>query len=170
MITPILTQIGLPVLMSIVGAALDRLDSPIAKSASQALQQVDQAVREGQISSAEIESLNKHAQEVAEIKLEEHKISTSEINKTLRAESLSQDWYVRRMRPTFGYIMAVSWAAQMIGIAYIMIFDTDKIGIILNAMSSLSMIWTVGLSVLGVYVYKRSEDKKWLGRDMISWN
>jgi len=27
-------------------------------------------------------------------------------------------------------------------------------------MSSLSIIWTVGLSVLGVYVYKRSEEKK----------
>ena len=28
------------------------------------------------------------------------------------------------------------------------------------AVQSLSMIWTVGLSVLGIYVYKRSEEKK----------
>jgi len=30
----------------------------------------------------------------------------------------------------------------------------------MNGMASLSAIWTVGLSVLGIYVYKRSKDKE----------
>ena len=30
----------------------------------------------------------------------------------------------------------------------------------MHGMSALSTIWGVGLSVLGIYVYKRSEDKK----------
>jgi biotin transporter BioY len=64
------------------------------------------------------------------------------------------------MRPTFGYLMALTWAAQMFGVVYIMIFETDKASIVIEAVESLSAIWAVGLSVLGVYVYKRSEDKK----------
>ena len=37
-------------------------------------------------------------------------------------------------------------------------------------MSSLSAIWAVGLSVLGIYVYKRSEDKKTANKESIYWN
>ncbi len=74
------------------------------------------------------------------------------------------------MRPTFGYLMALTWAAQMFGIAYVIVFDTARAGVVMGAMSSLSAIWAVGLSVLGIYVYKRSEDKKIHGRESIFWN
>ncbi len=56
--------------------------------------------------------------------------------------------------------MALTWAAQMLGLAYVVIFQTDKAESVLSSMASLSTIWAVGLSVLGIYVYKRSEDKK----------
>jgi hypothetical protein len=64
------------------------------------------------------------------------------------------------MRPTFGYLMALTWAAQMFAIAFIMVFETEKASLVIQAVESLSGIWAVGLSVLGIYVYKRSEDKK----------
>lgn len=64
------------------------------------------------------------------------------------------------MRPTFGYLMAFTWAAQMFAIAYVIVFRTSESYRLLQGMESLGMIWAVGLSVLGVYVYKRSEDKK----------
>ena len=67
------------------------------------------------------------------------------------------------MRPTFGYLMAFTWAAQMSAVAYIMVFETDKASVVIEAVESLSAIWAVGLSVLGIYVYKRSEDKKLIG-------
>ena len=38
------------------------------------------------------------------------------------------------------------------------------------AMGSLSAIWGIGLSVLGIYVYRRSDDKKQAGAEMIFWN
>ena len=78
----------------------------------------------------------------------------------MRQELSSEDKYVRRMRPTLGYVMAITWGAQMLTIAYVLVFDTAKAGVILNGMASLPAIWAVGLSVLGIYVYKRSEDKK----------
>jgi hypothetical protein len=48
----------------------------------------------------------------------------------------------------------------MFGLSYVIIFQTEKAPYVLNAMASLGAIWGVGLSVLGIYVYKRSEDKK----------
>lgn len=74
------------------------------------------------------------------------------------------------MRPTFGYLMALTWAAQMFGIAYIIIFDTERAGVVMAAMGSLSAIWGIGLSVLGIYVYKRSDDKKFIQAEAIFWN
>ena len=56
--------------------------------------------------------------------------------------------------------MAITWAAQTLGLAYVMIFQTEKAPAVLDGMEDLSTIWAVGLSVLGIYVYKRSEEKK----------
>ena len=48
----------------------------------------------------------------------------------------------------------------MLALAYVVIFETDKAPDVLNGMDALSAIWAVGLSVLGIYVYKRSEEKR----------
>lgn len=82
------------------------------------------------------------------------------VNQTIRAEVASADPYVRRMRPTFGYIMALAWLLQMGAIAYVIVADPAQAGAVIHAMAALSTIWSVGLAVLGIYVYKRSEDKK----------
>ena len=60
----------------------------------------------------------------------------------------------------------------MLGIAYVIITNPLLAGALINAMSALSAIWGVALSVLGVYVYKRSEDKKYtsLPPETIIWN
>ncbi len=150
MLSSILTKIGVPVLTTLLGEALGSIDNPITKTAAKALGDVDLAIKQGQITKAQITAL--------EFKTDSDKLA--EINKSIRAEIASKDKYVRRMRPTFGYIMALTWAAQMFGIAYIIIFDTQQAGALITAMSSLSAIWGIGLSVLGVYVYKRSEEKK----------
>jgi Holin of 3TMs, for gene-transfer release len=94
------------------------------------------------------------------VKAKEYETALSEVNQSIRAESASPDAYVRRMRPTFGYLMAITWAAQMLALAYVVVFETEKARTVLEGMESLSTIWAVGLSVLGIYVYKRSEEKK----------
>ena len=68
--------------------------------------------------------------------------------------------FIRLMRPTFGYIVALSWGVQMSAIAFVILFKTENAAAVINAMGSLSATWAVGLSVLGVYVYKRSNEKK----------
>lgn len=82
------------------------------------------------------------------------------INRTIQTEVKSEDAYVRRMRPTFGYIMALTWGLQMAAIAWTIINTPEYAGEVIAAMVSLSTIWSVGLAVLGVYVYRRSGEKQ----------
>lgn len=160
MASTLLTGIGLPVLVRLLSEALGSVDTPVTKGAAKALEAVDEAIRAGQVTPDQLAEANRHAEAIAKMELEERSASLSEINKSLRAEIISDDPYIRRMRPTFGYLMAFTWAAQMFGIAYVIVFDTGRAGIVLNAMGNLSAIWAVGLSVLGIYVYKRSEEKR----------
>lgn len=84
----------------------------------------------------------------------------AEINQTIRVEAQSGDPYVRRMRPTFGYAMALTWATQMAAISWVIISDPANAGAVIAAMASLSTIWSVALAVLGVYSYGRTQEKK----------
>lgn len=170
MIEAILAKIGLPLLITFVSESLRGINSPVTRSAADALEKVDQALRAGQIPTEQIIEANRHLEQLAQMQSEEFRVTLSEINQTIRAEVASQDKYVRRMRPTFGYLMALTWSAQMFGIAYIIIFDTDRAGIVMAAMGSLSAIWGIGLSVLGIYVYKRSDDKRLISPETIFWN
>jgi Holin of 3TMs, for gene-transfer release len=160
MLPSLLAKIGLPVLIQIVSGALGRVDHPSAQSASKALDELESALAGGMISDSQMAEANRHAEVLAQMKQKEFEVTLSEINQSLRAEVASSDAYVRRMRPTFGYLMAFTWAAQMFGIAYVVVFDTEKAASVLDGMASLSTIWAVGLSVLGIYVYKRSEEKQ----------
>lgn len=156
----LLTKLGLPVMVEVLSGAFEKIEHPVAKTASKSMKDLERTFAKGLISEAQIQEANRHAEEMAKVKSEEFRASISEVNQSLRAEIASQDIYVRRMRPTFGYLMAMTWAAQMFGLAYVIIFETEKAPQVIEAMASLGMIWGVGLSVLGIYVYKRSEEKK----------
>ncbi len=160
MLESILTKVGLPILIEILGRSVGKIDHPAAQSAARALGELDAALAGGLISNEQMAEANRHAEAMAELAMKERQAGIAEVNESLRTEVASNDPYVRRMRPTFGYLMALTWAAQMFGLAYVVIFETAQAAAVLQGMSSLSAIWAVGLSVLGIYVYKRSEDKK----------
>lgn len=160
MVANIITQVGIPVIIEAMGEALKRVDNPIARGAGEALSKVDEAFKRGQISLEQMAEANRHVEKIAELEVSERQTALTQINESLRVEVVSKDKYVRRMRPTFGYLIAVTWTAQMLALAWVIVFETEKASIVINAMQSLGTIWAVGLSVLGIYVYKRSEDKK----------
>lgn len=163
----ILASVGVPVLINALSETLKTIQNPLTQGAAKALEAVDGAIQNGQITNEQVAEANRHAERMAELQTQ----SQGEVNQSLRAEIASSDAYVRRMRPTFGYIMAVTWGAQMLAIAYVVVFETNKAFMVLNAMESLSAIWAMGLSVLGIYVYKRSEEKKIAPRgESILWN
>jgi hypothetical protein len=160
MLPVIISKLGLPVLISVIATALARVNNPVAQSAAEALNNVEGALAGGVITAQQLAEANRHAEEIAKIKAQEYETALTEVNETVRAEIASTDPYVRRMRPTFGYMMALTWGAQMLGLAYIVVFDTERAALVLSSMEALSVIWAMGLSVLGIYVYKRSEEKK----------
>jgi|MDSW01.2.fsa_nt_gb hypothetical protein len=160
MIPALLTKLGLPVLVSVLGDTLTQIDHPLAKGASKALGELGDAFSRGEISSEALAEMNRHAEELARLKSDEYRIQIAEINQSLRTEVASHDPYVRRMRPTFGYLMAITWAAQMLALAWVILDDPENASLVLEGFESLGVIWTIGLSVLGIYVYKRSEEKR----------
>lgn len=172
MLAAIFAQVGIPVIVSVLSEALKKIDSPLTQSAADTLGKINGAIQSGEISAEQIAEANRHAEKMAELELQDRQGEIAETNETIRTEIASGDAYVRRMRPTFGYLMAVTWAAQMLAIAYVMVFETEKSAFVLNAMGSLSAIWAMGLSVLGIYVYKRSEEKKSAapGPEIIGWS
>ncbi len=159
MIGNIIKQLGVPALVRIIKGALEGVDDPVSEGAKDALEAYLSAVKSGQITQEKIAEANRHAEALLKLEIEREGVAFTEINHSLRAEIASNDKYVRRMRPTFGYLMALTWAAQMLGAAYVIIFKTEESGQVLSALNSLTAIWTVGLSVLGIYVYKRSREK-----------
>lgn len=156
----ILAKIGLPVLIDVISETLQGSKHSVARGAGEALEGLSDALHRGEISTEDLSELNRHTESLALMKSEEYRTQISEINQSLRAEIASDDPYVRRMRPTFGYLMAVTWAAQMLALAWVIVDDPSNASLVMQGFESLGLIWTVGLSVLGIYVYKRSEDKK----------
>lgn len=160
MVSPLLIQAGMPVLLGIISEALSRLDHPAARVAAQSLGNVTDAYGRGQISAEQLAEANRHAEAMAGLRAQEAQAAYMEVNQSLRTEIASEDVYVRRMRPTFGYLMAFTWTLQMTGLAYVMVFRTEDALHVLGAMDALAAIWAMGLSVMGIYFYKRSEEKR----------
>jgi hypothetical protein len=159
MLAAVLAQFGLPLLVQAVSAGLGRIDNPIAQTAAKALGEVGGAIGSGQIAPEAVTEANRHLERMAELDSTDWRSALGEVNQSLRAEVASSDAYVRRMRPTFGYIIAVTWGLQMSAVAYAVVTDPGHAGAVVEALASLGPIWTVGLGVLGIYVYRRSGEK-----------
>lgn len=159
MIPAILAQVGLPLLVKWVGRALGGIDNPAAKAASDALATVGTAIADKAISPEDIKEANRSVEALATLDSGDYRTTIEQVNATMRVEAQSEDPYVRRMRPTFGYVMALTWAVLMGAVAWTVVMAPGEAAGVVASIGELSLMWSVGLSVLGVYVYKRSSDK-----------
>ena len=94
---------------------------------------------------------------LAELEAENKQLAT--INATMQIEYTSGDKFVRRWRPFFGYIIALTWAAQMCAVAWVIVVQPEQSPTVINAMGALTGMWGIALAVIGVYVDKRSKEK-----------
>ncbi|MCR9218944.1 MAG: holin family protein [Alphaproteobacteria bacterium] len=107
-------------------------------------------------------------QELEIRKLEEETKRLRTVNATMQAEYASDDKVVKRWRPVFGYCMAVTWVIQIAGTTggtlYAIIAAPANAGAILTAIGQATAatvpMWAVGLSVVGVSIIQRSQDKR----------
>lgn len=160
MTLPIIAQVGSPALIKGLAEGLAQIKTPVAQGASAALDQLGASFGTPQMSGADVAELNRHLEKMSELDTARDANMITQVNESLRAEAASSDPYVRRMRPTFGYIIAATWGAQMLALAYVIIFNTTEAISVIAAMAQLGTIWGIGLSVLGIYIYKRSEEKQ----------
>lgn len=108
-----------------------------------------------------------HEKELKRMSFEAETARLAEVNRTMRAEAASNDGYVRRWRPTFGYAVAATWTIQTIGLMVAIgyaISKPEQASVIINAigtlMGAMTVMWSLALAVLGVNVAKRSQDKQ----------
>lgn len=91
----------------------------------------------------------------------------TEINATMRAELNSDDKFKSYWRPALGWSVALSFAAMMFSIVFILVYGVlekptvikDFVSALGALMGSLTMLWTMAFAVLGVNVNRRSDDK-----------
>lgn len=109
---------------------------------------------------------NEHARELRRMALEaaanamaEETARIREANETYRTELASSDGYARRMRPTFGYVVAGSIAVEVLLAVYVVVFDPAQLPNLVLLFQALAVPQGIALAVLGVYVKKRSDEK-----------
>jgi len=171
MIAGLLASVGVPFLARLVGGALREVGGDVANTAADALDKVDDAIKGGQITPEQIAEANRHVETMTKLENERETSILSTINETIRSEGQSDDQYVRRWRPTWGYITAWSWAAQSGVICLAVIGATIAViaghpghaTVLLDGLSklidALTLQWGIALTVLGVAIKKRSDDK-----------
>lgn len=101
-----------------------------------------------------------HQRELRQMVLEAETARLTEINKTMRAEAAAQDPFVRRWRPSFGYVVALTWLIQAVAIAWAMVAEPSNAANIINAVTALTPMWGIALSILGINISSRSRDKR----------
>lgn len=101
-----------------------------------------------------------HAREMRRMTIEAETARLAEVNRTMRAEAASNDPYVRRWRPTWGYVAALTWAVMVGGVVYAIVATPEYAAELINAVTALTPLWGVALGVLGINVAKRSQDKQ----------
>jgi hypothetical protein len=160
MLPALLAGIGLPLLTRVVRGGLKAVGNPVADAAADALDKVDETVARGEIPPERIAEANRHLERISAIEAERETEILTQVNRTMRAESGSDDAYVRRWRPTFGYIVSLTWALQFAAIAYAMVATPEYAHELVQAIVALTPAWGIALAVLGVNVVKRSRDKE----------
>ncbi|KFA99471.1 3TM-type holin [Vibrio sp. ER1A] len=129
---------------------------------------IEQALKSDPKALAKIKELEiTHKTKLEELALEHAKIEAAttqlqitEQNKTARTELASNDAYVRRWRPTFGYTLCFSWAISFLAIFIASVVHPSSAAEIIGAFVALTPLFSVALAVLGVNIHKRSLDKQ----------
>ncbi|MFM2590052.1 3TM-type holin [Vibrio sp. TBV020] len=113
-----------------------------------------------QMESDERIRLRELAYQHAELESAERKLALTEQHKLMKAELDSEDSYVRRWRPTFGYAVCAAWTSLFFGIALLMLIHPEHTEAAFTGAAKLTGLFSVALTVLGLNIHKRSQDKQ----------
>jgi len=100
-------------------------------------------------------------------KLENNTRRLAETNATMRAELNTASKFKSYWRPAFGWALLLTWTITMLSfifvLAYVVISTPANMANVLSGiaqvMGPFSVMWGIALSVLGINISKRSQDK-----------
>lgn len=108
-----------------------------------------------------------HSLELQRLMLEQSRIDSNEFIENMKiqssvqkAEINSDDKFVRRWRPMFGYAFCFTWVMMFLGLFAVTIFEPKEAANVVNAYVAMTPLISVALTVLGINIHKRSRDKE----------
>lgn len=107
-----------------------------------------------------IEVEAKQKTELTRMTLEAQTTRFSEQHQTIRAELASENVWKSGWRPFYGWASGVVWLSIGLSIVYSIVFKPAEADDIMKAMAELTGMFLVALSVLGVNIHQRSQDKR----------
>ena len=101
--------------------------------------------------------------QAAQVAIEELRAETEQlktINETMRVEYASGSMFKSGWRPYIGWIFGTAFGLQMFAASAIIFFKPEQAKNVLEGLATLGTLWFVALTVLGVNINKRSQDKQ----------
>lgn len=95
---------------------------------------------------------------IEELRAETEQLKT--INETMRVEYASGSLFKSGWRPFIGWIFGTAFGLQMLAVSAIIVFKPEQAKAVLEGLAALGVLWGVALTVLGVNINKRSQDKQ----------
>lgn len=148
-----------------IGDALG-IDSPTPDNVAQALKSDPQAaVKLAEIEANRAIELEKLSSSVDIAEIEADKAQISEVNNTMRAESVSEHWPQWSWRPAIGYSFAIGFLACVIfscilGYQSILGGKPEAIGMIPTFVSAMAALFAIPGTILGVAAHHRGKAKR----------
>ena len=159
MLAKLLSKIGVPILVKFISGSLGQMPNEVAKRASGALLEVNDAISTNQITEKDVYEANRHIEALENLD-EEANINTLKlVHEMMTKEMQAQDKFVRFWRPSFGYSVAIAWLVMMMTISYVVVFDSTNASAVILALVDTTSLWAIALGVLGVSVVKTSKDE-----------
>lgn len=123
-----------------------------------------QADPEAALRLREIETAHRARLTALAVDAEAHRLTAEtarlrEVNETARREVASGDAYVRRMRPTAGYVVILTLGVEVLAACAVMLWRPEHAAAVAALIGALVTPQSIALSVLGVYVWRRSAEK-----------
>jgi hypothetical protein len=152
----ILASAALPSAIDALSTVFGRSANPAIAAAGQAMAGLGDAIAHGQVPQEELEQVEADLNKLFELE----NARLAEVNQTMRAEANSEDPWVRRWRPMFGYSIAFAWTVQMLAVSAAILLAPHTAPALLMALGEgTALQWSIALAVLGVGIYSRSRDK-----------
>lgn len=86
--------------------------------------------------------------------------SIEQVNMTMRTEAKSEQWWQSGWRPFWGFTAGLAFFLQIIAVCWLIITNPKSASLVIQALPSLVMLWSIPGGILGVTAWHRGMEKR----------